>query len=169
MHSGSSSVVSVNSTAQGSSSPLIHRGQADGGLVSFDHWHRWAGLLGNSNGLGSTQLTAHWLSLSHMAPPTLKGAGKWSPSWQPFPRRIPHIRRQNTLPLMNTQPSQPHCEFMSQIEKQRADIVNLNTASQICLKRQAKDMNLLSTEKQVPILMKHMKSGKPHSKLKKLQ
>ena len=70
---------------------------------------------------------------------------------------------------MNTQPSQPHCEFMSQIEKQRADIVNLNTASQICLKRQAKDMNLLSTEKQVPILMKHMKSGKPHSKLKKLK
>lgn len=26
-------------------------------------------------------------------------------------------------------------------------------------------MNLLFTEKQVPILMKHMKSGKPHSKL----
>lgn len=160
-------------TAQLSSS-TSSRGRADG-LASFDHWHRWGGLLGNANGLVRIIPARSPLAVAQSHGPTYTkrgweeepGLGRGALAGNLLPREFHTSEDRVHSPSTNTQPSQPHCEFMSHIEKQRADIVNLNTASQICWKRQAKDMNLLFTEKQASILMKHMKSGKPHPKWKK--
>ena len=99
MYNGSSSVVSMNSTAQSSSPPRLHpearltgvSSVSTTGIAEEGCWEMPMGWC------VSSLLEAHWLWLSHMAPPTLKGAGKRSPSWQPPPKRIPDIRRQSTL------------------------------------------------------------------------
>ena len=125
MYNGSSLVVSMNSTVQGSS-PWLHPEARLAGVVSV-----------STTGIaeeGCWEMLMGWGPPTSVYHPCSKPTGCSSVTRHLLPGECHTSEDRVHFPSTNTQPSQPHCEFMSHIENQRADIVNLNTASQIRLK-----------------------------------